>query len=44
MANAPFPMFAKKAAPAKGKPGKPAGKMCPGCKDPACKRAGKCAK
>lgn len=36
----------KKSAPAKkAMPGKkPAGKMCPGCKDPACKRAGKCMK
>ena len=33
-------MPAKKSAPAK----KSVGKMCPGCKDPACKRAGKCAK
>lgn len=23
---------------------KPAAKLCPGCKDPACKRAGKCMK
>lgn len=46
MAKAPFSPFAKKAAPAKSgaKSGKPAGKLCPGCKNPTCKRAGKCAK
>jgi hypothetical protein len=48
-----FPPFKKGAAPAKKTAGKgnpfakaPAkgGKMCPGCKNPACKKAGKCAK
>jgi len=51
MAKMP-PQFLSKKAPAKtaGKaPGKApmktsGGKMCPGCKDPACKKAGKCAK
>jgi hypothetical protein len=48
MAKMP-PAFLKKVAPAKG--GAPAmkgapskGKMCPGCKNPACKKAGKCVK
>ncbi len=31
----------KKSGPAKKAP---AGKMCPGCKNPACARAGKCMK
>lgn len=35
------PFMAKKAAPGGAKA--PA-KMCPGCKNPACKKAGKCAK
>lgn len=45
MAKMP-PQFMSKKAPAKtaAKGGKPAGKMCPGCKNPACKRMGKCAK
>lgn len=45
MAKPPFPPFAKKGAPVKGKPGaKVPAKLCPGCKNPACKRMGKCAK
>jgi hypothetical protein len=47
MAKLPPAFLAKKAAPAaKGKSGAkaPAGKLCPGCKNPACKRAGKCMK
>lgn len=41
------PQFMKKGAsgakaPPFGK--KPAAKLCPGCKNPACKKAGKCAK
>ncbi len=47
MAKMP-PAFMKKAATAKGNPFAKApakgGKMCPGCKNPACKKAGKCAK
>jgi hypothetical protein len=39
-----MPPFMKGGAPAKKKPGAPAGKMCPGCKNPACKKAGKCMK
>jgi hypothetical protein len=36
------PQFAKK--PAKPGAKAPAAKMCPGCKKPACARAGKCMK
>ena len=44
MAKMP-PAFLKNLAAKKGAaPGKPGAKLCPGCKDPACKRAGKCAK
>ncbi len=39
-----MPPFMKKGAPAKKMPAKGGGKMCPGCKNPACKRAGKCMK
>lgn len=34
------PPFMMKKAPGKA----PAGKLCPGCKNPACKKAGKCMK
>lgn len=40
MASKMPPFMMKGKAPAK----KAAGKMCPGCKNPACKRAGKCMK
>jgi hypothetical protein len=36
------PPFMMKSAAAKK--AAPAGKMCPGCKNPACKKAGKCMK
>ena len=36
--------FGKKPMPAKKGAKPPMGKMCPGCKNPACKKAGKCMK
>ena len=47
MAKMP-PQFLSKKVPAKSAGKAPmktsGGKMCPGCKNPACKKAGKCAK
>lgn len=43
MAKMP-PAFLKNVAAKKGAPGKGAAKLCPGCKNPACKGGAKCMK